>query len=189
MPISNCVTWSFPTPGLRTIHLLRSILFRALPSHASPATTLHALFTSPLFTFKPPKCQVSHQAQTTLSCLSRAFHHRSGNSHWISSGFRVLLADAVEFTCCHVDDETTLNKTVCIPLSAAPHSLSYTAWRTFISIIGSEYTFNLWLYLYLFTQPAYELHSGILYATYAALCLSGVFNRNNLRVYPRVVLC
>lgn len=33
----NCVISSSPTTGLRTIHLLRSILFRALPSHAIPA--------------------------------------------------------------------------------------------------------------------------------------------------------
>lgn len=33
----NCVISSSPTTGLRTVHLLRSILFRALPSHAMPA--------------------------------------------------------------------------------------------------------------------------------------------------------
>ena len=44
---TNCVISSSPTPGLRTIHLLRSILFRALPSHAIPADStlcLHLRF-------------------------------------------------------------------------------------------------------------------------------------------------
>lgn len=85
-----------------------------------------------------------------------------------SSGFTVLLADAVEFTCCHADDETTLDNTVPVPLSTAPQSVLAAAYITFISIISYAYTFNLWLYSYLFTQPSYELHSGILYATYAA---------------------
>lgn len=39
----NCVISSSPTTGLRTIHLLRSILFRALPSHAIPADSKRCL--------------------------------------------------------------------------------------------------------------------------------------------------
>lgn len=69
-----------------------------------------------------------------------------------SSGFTVLLADAVEFTCCHADDETTLDNTLLVPLSTTPQSPLATAYITFISVICPAYTFNLWLYSYLFTQ-------------------------------------
>lgn len=103
-----------------------------------------------------------------------------------SSGFTVLLADAVEFTCCHADDETTPGNTVPVPLSTAPQSMLAAAYITFISIVGYAHTFNLWLYSYLFTQSSYELHSGILNATYAALYSYGVLSSNNLRVCPRV---
>lgn len=55
----NCVISSSPTTGLRTVHLLRSILFRALPSHAMPADStlcLHLHFNVkfwPQWSFKP----------------------------------------------------------------------------------------------------------------------------------------
>lgn len=107
----NCVISSSPTPGLRTIHLLRSILFRALPSHAIPADStlcLHLRFVLFLTWKFPAQVRIQTGEQLRPSRRRCVFHHRSGNSHWISCGFSVLLADAVWFTCCHVDDETLM---------------------------------------------------------------------------------
>lgn len=87
-------------------HPIPSFAFTRQPSD-NTTLCLH-----PQFASKSPKCQVLLKTQTKLPCLCCVFHNRSGNSHWISSGFTVLLADAVEFTCCHADDETTLDKTV-----------------------------------------------------------------------------
>lgn len=81
---TNCVTSSSPTTGLRTIHLLRSILFRALPWHAIPVDTTLCLH--PHFNVKNSHKSSFGMSSTTLLCLRSTFNHRSGNSHWISSG-------------------------------------------------------------------------------------------------------
>lgn len=85
----NCVTSSSPTTGLRTIHLLRSILFRALPWHAIPAESsplkTHFVYIL-ILTFKSATSQVSRANTTPLSRRRSVSEHRSGNSHWISCG-------------------------------------------------------------------------------------------------------
>lgn len=84
---SNCVISSSPTPGLRTVHLLRSILFRALPSHAISADSRRCL----------------HPRSSTKSRVPSE-PHRGGNPLWISP--RRSAVTQFEFTCCHVADET-----------------------------------------------------------------------------------
>lgn len=102
----NCVISSSPTTGLRTTHLLRSILFRAPTSHAIPADSTLCLH--PHFNIKFGHNSSFRLSTATLSRRRNMFHRRDGNPRWISCGSSVLRADAVEFTCCHVDDETLM---------------------------------------------------------------------------------
>lgn len=72
VPISNCVTSSSPTTGLRTIHLLRSILFLALPSHAIPANPMLCLHF--YFNIKLGKSQVRAKLRchAVAACFTNA---------------------------------------------------------------------------------------------------------------------
>lgn len=89
----NCVTSSSPSKGLRTIHLLRSILFRALPWHAIPADSTLCLHHS-FLTLKSGTSQVSHRAllrcHAVAACSAIAaeiptgFHVACRTSRWRS---------------------------------------------------------------------------------------------------------
>lgn len=81
----NCVTSSSPTTGLRTIHLLRSILFRALPSHAIPAESTLCLH--PRFNIRIGHKSSFRPNTAAASCLRSMINHRNGNSPWIFMWF------------------------------------------------------------------------------------------------------
>lgn len=174
VPISNCVTSSSPTTGLRTIHLLRSILFLALPSHAIPANPMLCLHF--YFNIKWDECQ--SLSITTLSC-NLCFTKAAEIPCGFSCGWTVLVADAVEFTCCHVDDETLL--TIKCLLNNTPLSvcLQMTGLLLLFFIFLTLFPRNCAAGLFILTffppsnSTGSELHSGILYATYAVLCRSG----------------
>lgn len=79
----NCVTASSPTTGLRTIHLLRSILFRALPWHAIPVDTTLCLH--PHFNLKNSHKLSFGMSTTTLLRLRGMFNIAAE----IPTGFQV----------------------------------------------------------------------------------------------------
>lgn len=99
-----CVSSSSPTTGLRTIHLLRSILFRALPWHAIAPNSTFCLHLRLILKIG---LKLSFRRSThTLSYRRSVYNHRSGNSCWILYGLSDFALTQFKFTCCHIDDET-----------------------------------------------------------------------------------
>lgn len=175
VPISNCVTSSSPTTGLRTIHLLRSILFLALPSHAIPANPMLCLHLYFNIKLGKPQVRAKLRCHAVAACFTNAAEipcgfHVAGRSLSLTQFNLPVVMSMMKHSWLLSVQTRLLNN---IPLSVCLH------WQDFCCL-------SLWflhfselcrwaLYSYLFTQHSsgYELHSGILYATYAALCRSG----------------
>lgn len=95
---TNCVTCSSSTTGLRTTHLLRSILFQALASHATPFSSIERPLSSLFCSHKSDRNQVREQNYLKSS------QHAPSSQRKFPLDFSVA-SDAVSFTCCHVDEQ------------------------------------------------------------------------------------
>lgn len=98
-------------------------------------------------------------------------------------------ADAVTFTCCHIEDETSWFLTK-VPLSVISNDSELNESRTLVFLsFRTLFQTPLSFYSYLSIQHSsgYELQSGILYAIYAIVPLWTSNNIKYLRVYLKLV--
>lgn len=162
----NCVTSSSPSKGLRTIHLLRSILFRALPWHAIPADSTLCLHHS-FLTLKSGTSQVSDRAQLRCHAVAAC----SAIAAEIPTGFHVACRTSRWRSLIYLLSYRWWNimvwKKSLQPFSpTSPWVLNNCKHGTFILFLYSLHSRQrLWaFYSYLFIQHSsgYELHSGIL---------------------------